>query len=141
MKKAILILVLLVSGIYSFAQCDRTVTYFSGKAEFLDSSGKVERSEAGKIVVKVSKKQITLMHNDDDNDTMEGTITDRICNWNQSLKNGKTTFTTQLVEKNGDSKNAFVSIEGKDGKLTLLVNIKSWGKTLKFVADSTIITD
>lgn len=141
MKKAILILVLLVSGVYSFAQCDRTVTYFSGRAEFLDSSGKVERSEAGKIVVKVSKTQITLMHNDDDNDTMEGTITGRICNWNQPLKNGKTTFTTQLAEKNGDSKNAFVSIEGKDGKLTLLVNIKSWGKTLKFVADSTIIAD
>jgi hypothetical protein len=37
------------------AQCDKTVTYFSGKAEFPDTAGKVDRSEEEKIIVTVSK--------------------------------------------------------------------------------------
>ena len=43
MKQTILILILSFSTLYSIAQCDKSVTYFSGKAEFIDTSGKVDR--------------------------------------------------------------------------------------------------
>lgn len=136
MKKAILIFALSLPGAYSFAQCDKTVTYFSGKAEFLDESGKVDRSEEGKVVVKVTQSHITLMHNDDDNDTMEGAITEKVCDWKTPFKTGKTTFNTSLVERSGESNDASVSIEGKDGKLVILINLKNKGKILKLMPDN-----
>lgn len=136
MKKAILIFALSLPGAYSFAQCDKTVTYFSGKVEFMDESGKVDRSEEGKIVVTVSKSHITLMHNNDDNDIMEGAITENKCDWETPFKNGKTTFNTNLIERSGESNDASVSIEGKEGKLVILINFKNRGKILKIVPDS-----
>lgn len=136
MKKTIFIFALSVPCAYSFAQCDKTVTYFSGKAEFMDESGKVDRSEEGKIVVTVSKSHITLMHNNDDNDTMEGTITENKCDWETPFKNGKTTFNTKLIERSGESNDASVSIEGKEGKPVILINFKNRGKILKIVPDS-----
>ena len=136
MKKAILIFALSLSGAYTFAQCNNTVTYFSGKAGFMDETGKVVRSEEGKFVVTVSQTHITLKHNDDDNDTMDGNITANVCDWSAPFKDGKTTFNTSFVEKNGKSNNAFVSIEGKDGKLVILINFKDMGQTLKLIPDS-----
>jgi len=52
-------------------QCDHSVTYFSGKAKFTERAGKVDRSEERKMVVKVTKTNITLMHNCDQNDYNE----------------------------------------------------------------------
>ena len=109
----------------------KVLPYFSGKAEFIDTSGKVDRAEKGKITVKVSKTTIVLMHNDDDNDTMKGEITGRVCEWKEPFKDGKTTFTTRLIEKSGESNEAIVSINGKDGKLTILINLKKRGRNSK----------
>lgn len=136
MKKAILIFALSLPGAYTFAQCNNTVTYFSGKAEFMDETGKVARSEEGKVVVRVTQSHITLMHNDDDNDTMEGTITGNVCDWKTPYKDGKTTFNTSFVERSGKSNNASVSIEGKEGKLVILIHFKGMGQTLKVMPDS-----
>jgi hypothetical protein len=41
------------------------------------------------------------MHNDDDNDNMKGEITERVFEWKEPFKNGKTTFNTRLIEKSG----------------------------------------
>ncbi len=60
MRKTILVLALSFATIYSVAQCNQTVTYFSGKAEFLDNAGKVERSEKGKVVLKVSPTSVIV---------------------------------------------------------------------------------
>lgn len=72
MKKSLLIFALSFQLFIATAQCDKNVTYFSGKAEFLDSAGKVERSEQAKVIVKISKTNILLTHNDDDNDGLSG---------------------------------------------------------------------
>ena len=93
MKQPTLILNLSLSTLYSIAQCDKSVTYFSGKAEFIDTAGNVDRSAEGKITVIVTKTKIILMHNDDD-DTMNGKFTDRVRKWKEPSKNGTTIFTT-----------------------------------------------
>jgi hypothetical protein len=94
MKQPILILNLSLSTLYSIAQCDKSVTYFSGKAEFIDTAGNVDRSAEGKITVIVTKTKIILMHNDDDNDTMKGKFADRVRGWKEPFKNGTAIFTT-----------------------------------------------
>ena len=73
-------------------QCDDSVTYFSGKAEFTDRAGKVDRSKEGKMVVKVTRPILLLCTNDDENDRMTGAITDRICEWKEPFKNGNQPF-------------------------------------------------
>jgi hypothetical protein len=93
MKQPILILNLSLSTLYSIAQCDKSVTYFSGKAEFIDAAGNVDRTGEGKIKVIVTKTKIILMHNDDD-DTMNGEFTDRLCELKEPFMNGTTIFTT-----------------------------------------------
>ncbi len=51
------------------------------------------------------------------------------------FKDGKTIFSTQLIDASGNRKSATVSIEGKDGEIVILVNITSFGKTLKLIPD------
>ena len=125
MKYTILIFILSFSTIYSTAQCDKSISYFSSKAEFMDTAGKVDRSEEGKIIVKVTRTNIILIHNDDDNDTMKGEITDRVCEWKEPFKNGKTTFTTRLIEKSGESNDANANVKGKNRKPEILIILKT----------------
>ena len=60
MKKAVIFFALCFLGMHLFAQCEKTVSYFSGKAQFMDNAGKVVRSDNGKGVVKVSKTHIMM---------------------------------------------------------------------------------
>ena len=84
MKQPFLILDLSLS---TLAQCDKSVTYFSGKAEFIDTAGNVDHSAEGKITVIVTKTKIILMRNDDE-------FADRVCKWKEPFRNGTTIFTT-----------------------------------------------
>ncbi len=136
MRKTILVLALSFATIYSVAQCNQTVAYFSGKAEFLDNTGKVERSEEGKVVLKVSPTSVMFTHNDDDDDALNGAITDFACDWKEPFKTGKTTFTAGFINKRGERNDASISIEGKDTTQEILINFKAWGKTLKLITDS-----
>ncbi len=135
MKKVFLIFALSSSTLIAAAQCDKGVIYFSGKAEFLDTAGKVERSEEARVVLKVSKTSVILTHNDDEDDTLNGDNTNFTCNWSEPFKKGITTFAAQFADRRGDTKDATVSIKGKDGKTEILINFKEWGKTLRLEAN------
>jgi hypothetical protein len=67
---------------------------------------------------------------------MEGEITGRLCEWKEPFKDGKTTFTSRLIEKSRESDEVAVTIDGKDGKLTILIDFNNWGRILKLVPDS-----
>jgi hypothetical protein len=66
---------------------------------------------------------------------MQGEITDARCEWKEPYKIGKTTFATRLIEKSGESNDASVSIEGKEGKLVILIDFKNRARILKFTVD------
>lgn len=76
------------------------------------------------------------MHNDDEEDALRGDVKKLACVWKDAYKNGKTTFESTLVGKKGEKNNALVSIEGRDGKLLILVNIKTRGMILKIIPNS-----
>ncbi len=71
MKKILIIFAFSSSAFIAVAQCEKEITYLSNRAQFLDSAGKVERSEQGKVVFKVSKTNVFLKYNDD-NDGLQG---------------------------------------------------------------------
>ena len=136
MKSTLLALFLLVAGsTMSFAQCDKKVNLTASKTEHLDSSGAVLGSEDEQTVIDISKSDITVVA-DNGNQTMKGVIKTVSCNWTTPYKEGKMVITTTLSNDNGDHKDFTITIEGKDGKLTLLaVNKDEPDKMIRLILD------
>ncbi|TKK66938.1 hypothetical protein FC093_15670 [Ilyomonas limi] len=125
MKKSILLLLVIGAlSTKSMAQCDKKTLYTSTKQEWLNSKDEVQKSDSDKITVEVSKGNIVFNHNDDPNDEMKGDITASDCNWAEAYKNGKTTMQAKLTEGRGDVHEANVTIEGKDGKMFIILELK-----------------
>ena len=125
MKKVILLM--LVIGTLctkSMAQCDKKTLYTSNKQEWLNSKNEVQKNDSDKVTVEVSKTGIIFSHNDDPNDVMKGDITASDCHWIDAYKNGKTTIQAKLTEGNNDVHDANIIIEGKDGVMFIILELK-----------------
>ena len=125
MKKVILLM--LVIGAFStksMAQCNKKTLYTSNKQEWLNSKGEVQKNDSDKVTVEVSKTGIIFNHNDDPNDEMKGDITASDCHWAEAYKNGKTTMQAKLTEGHNDVHDANITIEGKDGAMFIILELK-----------------
>jgi hypothetical protein len=125
MKKSILLLFVIGAlGVKTMAQCDKKILYTSSKQEWLNSKDEVQKKDQDKVTIEVSKAGITFTHNDDPNDVMQGDVKDMNCNWTEAYKNGKTTMQATLTEGHGDVHDAAVIIEGKDGVMFIILELK-----------------
>ena len=125
MKKIILLFLLACTlSIASNAQCDKKVLYTSVKQEWLNSKDEIQKTDQDKVTVEVSKTNIVINHNDDPNDQMKGEIKNADCNWTEAFKNGKTTIHAELMEGNNDVHDATLTIEGKNGAMFILIELK-----------------
>jgi len=106
------------------AQCDKKTVYTSVKEEWLNSKDEVQKTDQDKVTVEVSKTSIVINHNDDPNDALKGDIQKMDCNWTEEYKNGKTTILAQLTEGSNDVHDASITIEGKDGVMFILIELK-----------------
>lgn len=123
MKSTFLALILLVAGsTVSLAQCDKKVSLHSSKTQHLDASSKLQEETDEQTTVEFDKSDISvLITNDNGDQKMAGKIKSYTCNWTIPFKEGKTVITTALNDGNGDGERDFtITIEGKDGKTTLL---------------------
>ncbi|HTD99654.1 MAG TPA: hypothetical protein VK668_10210 [Mucilaginibacter sp.] len=120
MKSIILALILLVAGsTVSLAQCDKKITLSSSKTQHLDGSGVLQNTEDEQVVIDITKSDIIVVA-ENGNHKMTGKIKSLTCNWKVPFKEGKTVIGTTLNDDNGDSKDFTITIEGKEGKVTLL---------------------
>jgi hypothetical protein len=130
-------IILLSLGLFSFnlltrAQGGKTMVWSASKADFLDAGGNLQETKEDKIVIETSDNQIILKHGDRPEDILKGNIKELNCNWTTPFKNGKTSFKTLLEEANGDTKDALVTIEGKNGKITIvIVSVSNQGRMIK----------
>ena len=123
MKTIILFLYLLIAGsTICFAQCDKKVIFTTSKTEHLDPSGAVTRTDDEKAVVEIGKSDLTITVNGEHK--MAGPIKSNTCNWSVPFKNGKTVLKATLTDDSGSDKNVTITIEGKDGKVTLLFEME-----------------
>jgi hypothetical protein len=136
MKYLVIICVLTFLSLNSIAQCDKNVVYISGEADFVDSAGNVLRSKQGKITARFSKTEFVLVHDDDEDDALRGDVKNLSCEWEVPFQNGNTIFESDLIEKSGEKNSGMVSIEGKDGKLLIMINFRSRGMIIKIVPES-----
>ena len=134
MKKLILAFsLLLTDSIIANAQCGKKSVFTSSKTEYLDASGTVERSVDEKTVVEITKTDITITPGDH---TMTGPIKSDTCNWKIPYKEGKSVIKAGVSDGQGEAKNVTITIEGKDGKITILAQVEDMpGKTIRITAD------
>jgi hypothetical protein len=124
MRSIIITLLLLAAGgSICKAQCDKKLTLTSSHTQHLDANNNVEKTVDEDAVFQISGKDIKILING--NNEMSGTINSVNCNWTVPFKEGKSVIDTHLEDQSGDPKDATITIEGKDGKITLLAVLKN----------------
>jgi hypothetical protein len=121
------------------SQCvdNKAVKVTSSKTEYLNESNEVENSREEKTEVVFKNKDIAVTIKGDGEHTLKGTIKSLTCDWNTPYKSGKSVYKTTLVDESGDVKNATITIEGKDDKITFIVEMEEMpGKKIRLVPDT-----
>jgi hypothetical protein len=133
-KKTLLATLLIIGGTTAtFAQCDKEVTLTASTTTYLNAKGEVERTVNEETIISISKTQITIVPGD--HDPTSGNVKTFVCNWKVPFKEGKSVITGLLVD-GGHEMNATITVEGKDGKVTLTFEAAEMpGKKIRVVAD------
>jgi hypothetical protein len=125
MRSTLIALFLLVAGsTMSFAQCDKKVSLSSSKTQHLDGSGTLQETVDEQTTIELGKSDIVVV-TDNGNQKLTGAVKINACDWKVPYKDGKTIVATTLKGDDGDSKDFTITIEGKDGKVTLLAESPS----------------
>ncbi|MBS1524615.1 MAG: hypothetical protein JST19_03135 [Bacteroidetes bacterium] len=122
MKSILTTFLLLAAGsTISLAQCDKKVSLTSSKTQHLDNQGALKHAEDEKTTVEFSQSDIAISINGDNGEhKLTGKVKSDSCNWKVPFKDGKTKLQITLSNEEGESRDYTVTIEGKDGKVTLL---------------------
>jgi hypothetical protein len=125
MKKILLCtLALVFVGLSVHAQCDKAVKLQASKTQFLNGNNEVQGSKEEHTEVEITQTTIAIMPNGNADEALSGTIKEKSCDWKVPFKEGKMVIKTDLVDPSGDVKQATITIEAKDGKVTLLAEAK-----------------
>lgn len=120
----------------STAQCDKTIRWTSSKSQFLDTVGNVLNEHDESVQVTTTQKRILIIRHADEEQTLEGEITDYACKWNDN-QNGKTTFKSLLVDnKENKTRHATIIIEAVNGVTTILLRAEEEETIIKLNIDS-----
>jgi hypothetical protein len=124
MKKVSLIaLTLLLTAATAFSQspCDKKVVYHSDKQEMMNADGEVEKNNSDDVEIEVSKQAISLRV--DGNVKFTGTVKEITCEWKKVYEEGKAFYKVTFAKDNGETSEGSITIEAKDGKLTVVFEI------------------
>ncbi len=120
MKKIIFSLLFIsATGITTYAQCNERVTFNTSQTDYQDGKGTV----AEKTSVVFDNTDVTILTNGNVDDQLVGTVLSSSCDWKKSYREGKTVVKANLSNKKLGSKNATLTMEGKDGNVSLLVEV------------------
>lgn len=121
MKFILAVVMLVVTGMQANSQCDKKVTWYAVKGEMYDANGGLLDTKLDSIFLVTEPQKITLRIKSDEKD-LEGTVTQKSCDWKEPYKNGKTVYnTTMFID--GVSSSAIFTVEAKDGKVILTLEI------------------
>lgn len=120
MKKLIVLSLALAGTIIVHAQCHQRVILTASKTQYLDASKSVQRTVDEKTRIEISTDSIVIAPGN--NEKMKGSITSNKCAWTKHFKEGKSVIKALFSEAH-DEKNVTITIEGKDGKVTFLVEV------------------
>lgn len=124
MKKILALAALLLAGMAGMAQCDKPSVLTSSKTEYLDANMNLQNTEDEKSTVEIDTTTVLIAPGNGDQ-KMTINITSRDCNWKTAYKEGKSVIKGTMTEPDGSTThNVTITIEGKEGKLTLLAELE-----------------
>jgi len=122
MKKQILTIMLAaLAGFSSYAQCDKKIVLSASSTEYLNAANEIQNTDDKTTTVEYDSKGVVIMPGED---VMEGNVNSISCDWKVPYKEGKTVIKATLTRSNGQVMNIIITIEGKEGKLTLLAEFE-----------------
>ena len=136
MKKVlVLAAACIVSGIAARAQCDKNIKWISAKSEFIDTSGNIENTKDETVEVTTGAKKISINLQGEHTANMSGDVSDYTCNWKDS-KNGKAVFKSTLIDTDGKTRHATITIEEVNGETTILLVAEEEPTRIRLSVDS-----
>jgi hypothetical protein len=112
------------------------VRYISNKTEKLDAAKGIKDTLDERVTVEVTKTGISIIPASHPADALKGDIAEVGCIWKEAFSNGKTIINTVLTGQHGDPTNATVTLEGADGKITILLETQEFpGRKLRLLVD------
>ena len=121
-QKLLFLFIACTIGAYGYAQCDKKI--------ILTAYGFESRNKQNEVVMKDTQRLTTIVYDAkiievvSETSILNGTIDSVYCNWKTPFKEGQTFIKCMLAYDNGDVWPAKLTITGKDGKLSLLVDIE-----------------
>ncbi len=133
-QKTLLLFIAIAMGTCCYSQCDKKNILSATGAEILDERNEVKIKDTLRLTtIKYDTKTIEIIT---EYTTLYGTIDSIYCNWKIPFKEGNTYIKGTLNYENGDQWVTKMTINGKDGKLTLLVDIEHpEANRMRFVLD------
>ena len=129
---------LLAGGTVAFAQCDKPVVLTASKTEYLDQNHVVQRTVDEMSKLEISKTELARYEPEGNGWKLDfkAEVTSSQCDWKVPFKEGKSILKVTFME-NGETKKGTITIEGKNGKVTLLAEIDDQsGRKIRVAADS-----
>ena len=122
MKTILISFILFTVGLQAISQCDKKVTWYGSRGDMVDASGSVLDTKIDSIFLETDPQKIMLRFKSDQN-MLEGTVKEKSCDWKEPFRNGKTVYHAN-VSIDGNPSNATFTLEARDGKITLSVDIE-----------------
>ncbi|MGY4538486.1 hypothetical protein ACVW0P_002906 [Mucilaginibacter sp. UYNi724] len=134
LKTTILASLMVIAGsATTFAQCDKKVTFTASTSTYLNDKGAVEKTKNEETIVTLDNKEVNITTGG--RPELAGVVKTYTCNWVNSFKTGKSVISTVMVD-GGSELHAIITIEGKDGKVTLTFEAAEMpGKKIVLIAD------
>jgi len=124
MKTILACVMLMVIGMHANSQCDKKVSWYGTKGDMLDATGALLDTKTDSVFIETGPQNLSVKFKADPQG-LEGTITGKTCEWKEPFKNGKTVYHA-AVSVDGRDSNATLTLEAKDGKITLSVTVDAF---------------
>lgn len=135
MRKTIFLLLIVITTKASIAQCSKSSILTSSKTEYLNGSYILQRTVDEKSTIEITKSQIIITTGNDER-KMTGTIKSDSCGWTKDFQEGRSVYKAIFSREGDDERNATVTIEGKGGKVTFLMEVEGMpDRKIRVVAD------
>jgi hypothetical protein len=133
-QKIVCLFISIAIGTCCYSQCDKKNILSATGVEVLNKQNEVKIKDTQRVTtIKYDSKTFELIT---EYYTRYGTIDSIYCNWKTPFKEGTTYIKTTLSFENGEQWVTKLTINGKDGKLTLLVDMEHpEADIMRFVLD------
>lgn len=133
-QKLFFLFIAIVIGSYSYSQCDKKIILAATGAEILNGQNEVALKDTQRVTtITYDSKTLEIIS---ESSTLTGSIDSIYCNWKVPFKEGHTYIRGTLIYANGEQWVTKLSINGKDGKITLLADIEHpEANKMRFVLD------